>query len=207
MRQTNYSGVRDILRPGHVIAFGGKGLVSEVIKRATDCNASHVGVVIYSLMIGSLPPVVSMIESTSVGTGFSGVDIVRLSIAVDKYDGEVWVVPLKRKVRKQLDPIEFTAWLIDQKGKGYDTPQAIMSAIDFVPDSEEDFSLLYCSELIVGSYKKGEMFDSELVASAMKKAELEQYPNASEQTPADVLRFPIYDEPIQIKGRSLELFR
>ncbi len=208
MIQSTYESIRDNLKAAYIVAWGGPGVVSEVIKKATKSNVSHISIVIYSMAIGAMRPIVSMIESTSINDGFSGVDIVRMSTAVQKYEGEVWVLPIREDLLNELNIINFTAWLIDQKGKPYDTPQAIMSAIDFVPDSEEDFSKLFCSELAAGGLKKGGFFSSKLVAEAMMKAGIDASKiNASEQTPADVCRFGIYDKTIQIKGRQLELFR
>ena len=44
-RMKRYSKVRNQMRPGDVIAFGGKGHFSEIIKFATRSVVSHVGVV------------------------------------------------------------------------------------------------------------------------------------------------------------------
>ncbi len=41
-----YENVRDRMRPGDVIAFGGKGHFSEIIKFATRSDVSHVGVIL-----------------------------------------------------------------------------------------------------------------------------------------------------------------
>jgi len=42
----DYQNVRSKMKPGDVIAFGGKGHFSEIIKFATFSNASHVGVIL-----------------------------------------------------------------------------------------------------------------------------------------------------------------
>jgi cell wall-associated NlpC family hydrolase len=41
-----YSEARSMMKPGDVIAFGGKGHFSELIKFATRADVSHVGVVL-----------------------------------------------------------------------------------------------------------------------------------------------------------------
>jgi hypothetical protein len=209
MRHSTYKAIRNTLKPGDVLAWGGPGPVSAGIKFATRSNVSHVSIVLHTMCVGGMDPIVSMIESTSLGDGDSGVNIVRVSTAVKKYEGEVWVLPLRDDVFKELHIVDFTSWLIKQDGKKYDTPQAIMSAIDGpVPDSPEDFSKLFCSELDTGALKKGRLFESDLVRPLLIEAEFDPYDmNASEMTPADVCKFNIYNETVQIKGRSLELLK
>jgi hypothetical protein len=193
MRHSTYKAIRDTLKPGDVLAWGGPGPVSAGIKFATRSNVSHVSIVLHTMCVGGMDPIVSMIESTSIGGGFSGVDIRRVSTSIEKYEGEVWLLPLKEAVWENLNIVDFTAWLITQKGKEYDTPGAIMSGLDGpVPDIPEDFSKLFCSELVTEGLEKGGIIEPR---------------NASEQTPADVCRFNIYNETVQIKGRSLELLK
>lgn len=209
MRHSTYKAIRNTLKPGDVLAWGGPGPVSAGIKFATRSNVSHVSIVLHTMCAGGMDPIVSMIESTSLNDGKSGVDIVRASTAIEKYEGEVWVLPMRYDVWEHLHIVDFTAWLIQQRGKKYDLPQAIMSAIDGpVPDSKEDFARLFCSELLTGGYKKGRLFNSELVRGLLEKAEFDPDDmNASEMTPADVCRFNVYNETVQIKGRTLGLFR
>lgn len=193
MRTSTYKSIRDTLKPGDVLAWGGPGFVSAGIKLATRCNVSHVSIVLHTMCVGGMDPIVSMIESTSLSGGFSGVDIRRVSTAIDRYYGEVWLLPMKDEVWSNLNIVDFTAWLINQKGKEYDTPQAIISALDGpIPDSPEDFSKLFCSELVTEGLEMG---------GVLPKM------NASEQTPADVCRFDVYGEVVQIKGRKLELLK
>ena len=49
------------------------------------------------------------------------------------------------------------------------------------------------------------MFCSELVATGLMKAGVIPECNASEQTPADIVKYPIYQEPVQIKGIPTEI--
>ena len=69
------------------------------------------------------------------------------------------------------------------EGRSYDMPQAIFSAIDFIPDQNEDLSKLFCSELVSEAYER-----ANLIAPV----------NASEMTPQDVVNFDIYDEPYKL---------
>ncbi|MBT6217829.1 MAG: hypothetical protein HOI42_13830 [Candidatus Marinimicrobia bacterium] len=98
---------------------------------------------------------------------------------------------MKQEVREEIDIISLVYFLISQKGKEYDTPQAIGSAIDFLPEQREDLDKLFCSELVF---------------SALETVGAVPSGNASEQTPADVCSLGIYNAPIQIKGDLKEMF-
>ena len=81
-KKGTYSKVRSEMQPGDVIAFGGKGQFSEIIKWATRSTVSHVGVIMQSKMFldGGVQEGIfnQIIESTSLN-GFSGVTTNRLS--------------------------------------------------------------------------------------------------------------------------------
>ena len=82
----------------------------------------------------------------------------------------------------------FYDFLFSQVGKGYDTIQAIKSALDALDGlpllsrltrNEEDFSEFFCSEL---------------AAAALEEAGVTPKINASEVTPIDLCRFNIYQD-------------
>lgn len=187
MKTSTYEKIRHEIKPGDVFAFGGRGVVSAVIKKATNSPVSHVGIVPFITELGSAK-VVQLIESTTMEDGKSGVEIRRLSTKVAKYDGEVWWLPLKHPIPY---PIQWSAEMVMQRGKDYDAPQAIMSALDRVPDTNEDLSKLFCSELVTYGLRLAGFVDKGI--------------NASEQTPADVCMFNCFNEPIQIKGVAIEI--
>jgi len=179
------------MSPGDVLAFGGNGFISDTIKLVTGCPASHVGVILQS-NVPTLEGVFinQIIESTSLGEGFAGVKINRVSDHIRDYDGEIWCLPLATRIKEDLDQGIFFSFLLDQVGKKYDSPQAIGSALDFIPDNREDIDLLFCSELIAAAFEEvgiiGEI-------------------NASEQTPADICNMDIFGEPYQLKGDPKEI--
>ena len=81
--QRKYAEIRDKVRAGDIIAFGGKGNFSEIIKWATRASVSHVCIVLQSELrgaedLGTDGYFNQIIESTSLN-GFSGVTISRLS--------------------------------------------------------------------------------------------------------------------------------
>jgi hypothetical protein len=198
-RQTiSYQDARNLMKPGDVIAFAGKGNFSEIIKWATRANVSHVGVILQSKLLIEGEPQQGyfnqIIESTSLN-GFSGVSISRLSDRIATYGGEMWWLPLSDSVRTKLDFERFFSFLIHQERKPYDLPQALKSALDALDKvplvggltyNIEDFSRFFCSELVAAGLEAG---------GAIRSL------NASEVTPIDLCMFNIYkQEYFQLKG-------
>ena len=197
--QMAYEEIRDRMQPGDVIAFSGKGNLSEVIRWATRSQVSHVGVVLQSkLLVGATPQdgfFNQIIESTSLN-GFSGVTITRLSDRVYAYDGDMWWLPLSEESRENLNLQRFFDFLIHQERKPYDVPQAIRSALDTLDGipflgsatthNVEDFGQFFCSELVAAGLEAGGVIENI---------------NASEVTPVDLCRFNLYaDEYVQFRG-------
>ena len=199
-KKESYSNVRQHMRPGDVIAFGGKGNFSQIIKWATRSSISHVGVVLQSkLLIDGQPQqgfFNQIIESTS-DNGFSGVAISRLSDRVNRYEGEIWWLPLSDATRSSLSLQKFFNFCLHQEGKPFDTPQAVKSAMDTLDNvpviggathNIEDFSKFFCSELVAGALE---------AAGAIGKL------NASEVTPIDLVRFALFaPNYYQLKGSN-----
>lgn len=192
-----YEEARDKMQPGDVIAFSGKGNVSEVIKLFTKSEVSHVGVVYKTKQVNDADPnryMNMLMESTSLDN-FSGVIMTRLSDRIKDYDGNLWWLPLSQASRSKLDITKFFDFLVKQEGKAYDTKQAIKSALDALDDApflrgttynKEDFSKFFCSEL---------------VAAALEDAGAINNINSSEVTPIDLCTFNIYDNSYyQLKG-------
>ncbi len=195
-----YEKARDRMQPGDVIAFGGKGHFSEIIKFATFSDVSHVGVILQTKVTdeGTGRFFNQIIESTSLN-GFNGVNISRFSDRLDTYEGELWWLPLDEQIREdKFNRNTFFNFLFNQakERKAYDMPQAIKSALDALDElpfglhgpgyNHEDFSKFFCSEL---------------VAAGLEKAGAVGTVNASEVTPIDLCRWNIYqDKYYQLKG-------
>ena len=102
-KQMTYQEARPLMQPGDVIAFGGKSHFSEIIKLATFSSVSHVGVILRT----KIPEddtgrfFNQIIESTSLH-GFNGVNVSRFSDRLNTYDGELWWLPLKKKIREKI---------------------------------------------------------------------------------------------------------
>ncbi len=201
-QQITYDEARNLMKPGDVIAFGGKGHFSEIIKFATFSSVSHVGVILQTKIpeddTGKFFN--QIIESTSLN-GFNGVNVSRFSDRLSTYEGELWWLPLKAEIRNNsFDQKKFFDFLFNQakERKPYDTPQAIKSAIDALDNlpfgmhgpayNREDFSKFFCSEL---------------VAAGLEIAGSTGSVNSSEVTPIDLCRWSIYEDSYyQLKGES-----
>ena len=194
MKPATYNQIRNTLKTGDVIAFGGQGYISAAIKFVTNCNVSHVGIVLQTSTSHKNFNVVQLMESTTLeGDGKpAGVNIRRLSTKLTNYHGNVWALPLANNVRKQFNDSAFLSFMFSQQGKPYDAPQAIGSALDRIfSDNAQDLSKLFCSEL---------------VCAGLTSAGIPNLPaNASEQTPRDIISLPIYQDCIQILGKPTQM--
>ncbi len=200
VQQLSYNEARSRMKPGDVIAFGGKGRFSEIIKFATCADVSHVGVILQTQVVDSNTDSFfnQIIESTSLH-GFNGVNVSRFSDRLATYEGDLWWLPLNEDLRRdRFDQAAFYQFLFNQakERKEYDMPQAIGSVIDALDKlpfglhgpgyNREDFSRFFCSEL---------------VAAGLEKAGSVGPVNASEVTPIDLCRWSIYhDTYYQLKG-------
>lgn len=178
-----YHYIRNHLKVGDMLGFGGNGVFSNTIKFITDSDLSHVGGVFNTALSGR--DLVMLMESTSLGKGEAGVKLNQLSSHIKYYDGDIWVYPLKADVFfNSFNAVEYTKFLLDMKGRKYDMPQAIGSALDYIPDNKEDFDKLFCSELMYEAYEKAGAVPAD---------------NASEKTPADIAALDIFEQRFKIK--------
>ncbi len=197
----SYTDVRDRMRPGDVIAFGGKGGFSNIIKRVTNAPVSHVGIIRHSQLRTEAQDVEGcgryfneLCESTSLD-GRIGVMTSRLSCRLRAYDGEAWWLPLGAKARSAFDELAYFDWVYAQDGKPYDLLGAVATILEDYPllgrAVIEDFSALFCSELAAGALE---------VAGVLPAGT-----NASGVTPIELCRLAIYAPVlVQLKPTSGE---
>lgn len=191
IKYSSYNSVRDLMKPGDIIAFGGKGHFSDIIKWATRSVVSHVGIVLHTKMIGDDTDRYfnEIMESTTLnkinGKAKKGVQRNRLSDRISGFDGEIWWLPLKNPLS---DPKKFWNFLLSQDGKDYDYTQAVGSALDrLIPNNKEDFDRFFCSEL---------------AAAALEHSGMIGPINSSEITPIELCKWNIFDDTYhQIKGQ------
>lgn len=189
--QTNYSQIREQIRDGDIIAWGGKGQVSSLIKLFTLSTVSHVAIVMKAIDItneGKEIILNNIIESTTLD-GYSGVVVNRLSKRLHNYDGEVWWLPLSEDIRSRIDFKIFYDWLKKQRKKVYDIVQAMGSALDLLWHNKEDFDKFFCSELCSAALE---------ISGGVSNI------NCSEITPAELCKWKIYQENYYQLGGELK---
>lgn len=187
------------MRPGDIIAFSGKALVSKLVKRATRSNISHIAIICHAVIADYGRITVEIMESVKegqcrkTGRAVSGVTRNRLSTKISTYDGAIWWLPLSTETRARLNHPAAINFLMSVQGRPYDLPQAIQSAINtldrlkIITYAAEDYSALFCSELAAAALKVGGV--------------LSPTSNPSEMTPIDLIRLPIYHPNYyQLKG-------
>ena len=135
-----YCEIKDCMKPGDIIAFSGKDLISEVIKLVTEGQVSHVGII---LAVG-LP-----IEGDPDGNCFNlvaesteeGVRIISLSGLQRAYNGKIWWLPLSGESREKLESnfSTFCKSVIEKDGYPYDYSQAIMEGLQELSEKRNDF--------------------------------------------------------------------
>ena len=98
--QISYEEAREKMRPGDVIAFGGKGNTSDIIKFATLSNISHVAVILQTKVVNDSTDRFfnEIIESTTLN-GATGVRRMMIRECLKDYPGEVWWLPLNERIR------------------------------------------------------------------------------------------------------------
>lgn len=194
LKRANYDDIRPFIREGDVVAFGGEGLASSVIKLATNSPVSHVGVVFRTTQNAAGMWQNQVIESTSLN-GLAGVTFTRLSQRLQDYRGEVWWLPLSEEFRSGILWRVFFQWLRNQNGKPYNALAAIDSALDWGERlplighwfyNPEKYQRLFCSQLVAGAFKMAGAFPDGI--------------NPSELTPRDLTAMSIYQDCVQLKG-------
>lgn len=190
MKEVLYEDIRETIQTGDLIAFGGKGFLSDGIKGFIQSSVSHVGVALRTAIIAvDGMPVGSLIicvESTSLD-GFKGVIGNQLSLRIKQYDGDIWLLPLSTISRHNLNKRigSFVDFLLRQDHIPYDYLQAIRSPFG---KQSEDWSRWFCSELVAAGYEHAGLLSTI---------------NCSIVTPKQLCQVSLFaDEYYQIKGTS-----
>lgn len=199
----NYQNVRDKMKPGDIIAFGGNSLFSRWTKLTTRSAVTHIAIVMQTTMRdGNDGRYFNQVMEATVYNGKKGVMTNRLSDRLRDYDGDIWWLPLGESARTDFEQNKhnFFNFMFAQDGKAYDVLQLFGSAVDTLDDhplfgkltyNQEDFSSWFCSEL---------------VAEGLEKAGVVENVNASEVTPIDICRFSIFaPQYVQLKGEQRKI--
>lgn len=200
LEQQKYHHIREQMRPGDIIAFGGNSLFSRWTKLTTRSAVTHIAIVMQTKMRDEASGrYFNQVMEATVYDGKKGVMTNRLSERVHTYDGDMWWLPLGESARDMFEQNKrnFFNFMFDQEGKAYDVLQLFGSAVDALDShpilgsisyNQEDFSSWFCSELI---------------AEGLETAGIINSVNASEVTPVDICRFSIFEQRyVQLKGEA-----
>jgi hypothetical protein len=128
MISTTFDDVADRIQVGDVLAFGGHGLLSKIIKKSTRSPVSHAATI-----IAVDPKPIMLVESTvriDLHPTY-GVAITPARDIVQHYDGEVWLLRLSSAVRKdRFDEKSFVTYLESKVGGTFDVVGGLLVIID-----------------------------------------------------------------------------
>jgi hypothetical protein len=172
------------LLPGDLVLFGGKNLISDLIKWNTDKKnhaVSHCAVMISPI---------TLVEATTLN-GCNGVAAHHLQDWVDNYPGDIWVRYLTPQAVKDLDREGLVQFLMDHRGEPYSKLQAFLSAIGIeTVDTYYGTKRWFCSKLAMDAYVAGGILPVGLGDGI---------------TPATLGDLPIFTKAVQVKGKRKDL--
>lgn len=182
MRQCDYRTARPMMQLGDVILFGGKGLLSALIRWRTGSVVSHAGMVSFGKSYrDELRYRVRVTDSTQIGDR-RGVFTRYLSDVVRDYDGKIWWLPLRKEVRSKLDVQAMVEYLHSMRNAEYDLWQVARAG----------FKTIFHRNLTPVQESSKRVFCSEYVAFALKAAGVDCFPNASTVTPSQLAAAHLY---------------
>jgi hypothetical protein len=137
------------LKSGDIVLFSGRGLISWLIRIATQSKQSHVGIIYVE------NDNILLFDSTSIVKP-SGVKLRPFDEVVKEYDGNVYYRRLDKPLT-QLQLALFRKYIKDNLGKKYEESKTelILAAIGrkFNIKVENPSGTVYCSELIRDLFK------------------------------------------------------
>jgi hypothetical protein len=198
MVSTSFAAIRDQVRIGDVLAFGGHGWMSGIIKKS-----GHGSPVSHAATIIEIDPAPVLVEST-VRINFHptyGVSTAPAEAIVDHYDGEVWLLPLSAAVRaNQFDSAAFTAYLESKIGGVFDVVGGLRVIIDEFLNGMRELGIVELSA------RAEAFFCTELVAGALRAAGTAAGVDPEWVSPRDLCRWNIYTaDYFHLKGEVLEI--
>ncbi len=163
MLLTNYAAVRDALRPGDVLAFGGTNPLSVLIKATANSPVSHAAIVTAAATgAGDAVLAESTVELSS--PPVFGVHQAAGGAIVGAYKGAVWWLPLERNgYGAHFNQAGFSQFIKDARARPFDVLGGLRVVLsDLVDllralraaqlfDSDRDVGALFCSELVAGA--------------------------------------------------------
>lgn len=139
--------IRPLVRTGDPFAYGKRRGPGKWIEEFTDSDQCHVS---FAVVQG---PLLLVAETTAKGA--------KIRPVTKSWDtaADMWWLPLARDVREQLDERALLAYLADicEREVPYDF-RALLPWVWRNGRPPEDFSRLYCSELVALGFRKGGVY-------------------------------------------------
>lgn len=157
IQKIDYSLIRGKLETGDLVFFSGYGFTSEIIKKATGSEWSHVGMVIVvdllDLVLLWESTTLSNLDNLQTGEPTKGVQIVPLSMRTKTYDGYYGFRRLGLPAKIGLYHLERTLKTLRREldGKPYEKSSLELLRSSFSgigSPSRSDLSSIFCSELV-----------------------------------------------------------
>jgi len=183
-RKSNVAIDNNKLDTGYIAVFSGKSKISKLISFATRSKWTHVGMIVRAKDV-YLPRVnpyeVCIWESTTLSTlndlttgkNLKGVQTVKFSDRVAEYDGDVAVIPLKRKLTIEERAIvknshrEFAGVEYEK-----DKMELFNAAYDgLLGENEPDLSTIFCTELATEVFKRLNIIKHHVISNELTPAD------------------------------------
>ena len=151
MDVTSYLAHRAEIKNGWLLAVGGSGLVSWLIKRWTKSRYSHVGLLL-KLSEGGAERVF-LLHSTAK----TGVVLLPLSRYLSALNGQAWLVPLDAPYVATEHPsyeADLLGFALQQLGRAYDLRGVAKFVLPFLPEGRDK---VFCSELAGQAYQAAKL--------------------------------------------------
>lgn len=181
----HYQNIRDQLKTGDIIAFGGNYFFSKITKLVTRSQVSHIA----TILIDDEKRI--RFFEASIGDKYpehEGVHLQKISNVLPFYNGNVWILRLSDEFRAKLDVPKLEKFLYAQLGKDYDYDGLLKSGVDFldglgtdVTVTRKDSDKFFCSELVIAGF--------------MAAGGIPVTVNSAEVTPSDILQLNIFQKP------------
>lgn len=195
MQRISYDEARRRVRPGDLVAFGGSGWVSQIIRLSMGAPVSHTGVILTALGAdGREPQLVESSIQRRDGRLQLGVQPSGFGSAWNGYQGRAWLLPLRDDVRARFDAAEFDRFLRGMQGMPFDLPGGAGVLLKEMWDQLRELLFGPQAEAFLSrNHELQFFFCSELIAAAFETAKLTQGVRAADVSPIDLCRWNLYE--------------
>ncbi len=198
MEPIDYATARKVVQSGDVVAFGGKSLLSKIVKAAGKTVVSHSGVIVTALAGDTEPQFFESTVRLKGSNPVSGARVTSFQNRWNEYDGELWLLPLAAEIRKEFfDEPAFRDFVAEADGKDFDLGEG------FAIIWREILEQLEGSDLVAEQY----YFCSELVADAFLHAGTIADVDPSEVSPKDLCRWKMYGDTYFVREGQVQTRR